>query len=273
MDENVMRELKKIELDMLKTLDSICCANGIQYFLVGGTCLGAVRHKGFIPWDDDIDVGMSRKDYEKFCEVAKTQLPSDLFLQNYHTEPNCGLIFAKIRKNNTTLSEVYSHHIDMNQGIWIDIFVYDNVPDDEATRKKLYKKVLFYKNLYIIKCGYKNPHPESLSYRLAYAICKVVVLPFSKKFFIQKLDTLMQSYNSKDCKRSFPYGGAYPDRDTMDNRLFKDLTKLEFENEHFYAFKEYDTYLSSVYGNYMELPPVEKRVGGMHNIYEVNVDK
>ena len=113
-----LTQLKNIELEMLDELVRICDANGINYFLSGGTCLGAARHKGFIPWDDDIDVGMLREDYDRFAKVCKTELRNSFVFQDMGTEPSCGLVFGKIRKNGTVYSEIYSSHIAMSQGVF-----------------------------------------------------------------------------------------------------------------------------------------------------------
>lgn len=272
MDKELIDEVKKIELDMLIVFDKICRENNIKYFLGGGTFLGAVRHKGFIPWDDDIDVAMERSEYERFCQIAEKELPSDMHLQNYHTEPNCGLVFAKIRKDGTVMSENYSHHIDMHQGVWIDIFPFDHVPNDSKKRQSLRKKVLVLKNLYIIKCGYNNPHPESLAYRIAYAVCKVVNLFIPREWLIKKVDANVRCLQNQKTDYLFPYGGAYPNKDTTPAILLDEYEEYDFEGHKFMSLKDYDAYLSQLYGNYMELPPVDKRVGGMHNLYEVKVD-
>lgn len=110
-----LQQLKRIELAMLDEFVRICDANGIDYFLSGGTCLGAARHKGFIPWDDDIDVGMLREDYDRFAQACKTELSDGFIFQDMNTEPNCGLVFGKIRKKGTVYSETYSSHIAMSQ--------------------------------------------------------------------------------------------------------------------------------------------------------------
>ena len=142
-----LQQLKRIELAMLDEFVRICDANGIDYFLSGGTCLGAARHKGFIPWDDDIDVGMLREDYDRFAQACKTELSDGFIFQDMNTEPNCGLVFGKIRKKGTVYSETYSSHIAMSQGVWIDIFPYDRVSNDSTERIKQYRKVSFLKNL------------------------------------------------------------------------------------------------------------------------------
>ena len=135
MTEVDLKTLQNIELEILDEFIRVCEKNQLTYFLIGGSCIGAVRHHGFIPWDDDIDVGMPREDYEKLVEIAADELNPEYFFQNYHSEKNCGLIFGKIRKNNTILSENYSYHIHMHQGVWIDIFPYDQIGDKPELSK------------------------------------------------------------------------------------------------------------------------------------------
>ena len=110
-DQDDLHLIKQFELELLDEFLRICKKYDLQYFLAGGSCLGAVRHGGFIPWDDDIDIGMPREDYDRFCEIAASELDDRFTLQNYRTEPNCGL-FGKIRRKNTIYSEHEPRSLD-----------------------------------------------------------------------------------------------------------------------------------------------------------------
>ena len=267
--QNQLKKLQEIELSILYEFSKICQKHNLTYFLVGGSCLGMIRHKGFIPWDDDIDLGMPRKDYQKFCEIAQAELPDNLVLQNFDTEPKCGLVFGKVRKQGTVLSEDYSYHINMNQGVWIDIFPYDFVSNNKWVRKIDYFRTLFYKNMYIIKSGYKNPHPDRIMYRIMYRIAKTIVFPFSLNFFIKKLKRNMMKYD--DTEFVFPYGGAYPEKDLFTKDLISSTISLPFEDYYFLTFEQYERYLKQLYGDYMVLPPEEKRQSGMHHIHQIDL--
>ena len=129
-----MNELQKVELDILQHFIEACEKLNVQYFLVCGSALGAKRHGGFIPWDDDMDVGMYREDYNKFMEQAPAILPEGYFLQNYKTDPAYSNVFAKLRNSNTTYIEKTAAELKINHGIYIDIFPLDGYPEDTEER-------------------------------------------------------------------------------------------------------------------------------------------
>ena len=268
-----LQQLKSIELAMLDEFVRICDANGIDYFLSGGTCLGAARHKGFIPWDDDIDVGMLREDYDRFAQACKTELSDGFIFQDMNTEPNCGLVFGKIRKNGTVYSETYSSHIAMSQGVWIDIFPYDQVSNDSTERNKQYRRVSFLKNLYIIKCSYKFPQNKGNMQKIAYYFAKALCTFIPQKWIINRVDKAMRTHNQDDsCRYAMPFGGAYSiEVETEELARLHDLTSIEFEGKQYKTFADWDGYLTKHYGNYMQLPPKEKRRAGVHYVKELKL--
>ena len=143
-----MTELQKAELDLLKYFIEICNKLDLKYFLVCGSALGAVKYNGFIPWDDDIDVALKRDDYEVFCSYAQNMLPSNIFLQNHNTEPGFPHIYSKLRNSDTTYIEMSAKKLDINHGIYIDIFPLDGYPKNKFTqtifefRKRLFESML-----------------------------------------------------------------------------------------------------------------------------------
>ena len=126
-DQETLNRMHLLHLDILKEFIRICNKYELRYFLLGGSCLGTVRHQGFIPWDDDIDVGMPRPDYERFMEIAQNELPEYYFLQNSKTDPDYPLCFAKIRDSRTTFIERSVSHLNINHGIYFDIFPLDGL--------------------------------------------------------------------------------------------------------------------------------------------------
>lgn len=272
-DQNDLSTIKQIELEILDEFLRICNMYDLKYFLSGGTCLGAVRHQGFIPWDDDIDISMPREDYERFCSIAQDELDERFVLQNYFTEPNCGLVFGKIRRKGTLYSETYSAHLDMNQGVWIDLFPYDKVSDDAERRNKLYNKITFWKNLYIIRCGYRFPENRSVALKLAYYAAKAASILFSKTYLVKKIDKLCQQLNEGSDHYVIPYGGAHTlEQELIPVSMIEDYAEVEFEGRRCKTLANYKVYLTNLYGDYMKLPSENERKGGFHNMLEFKAD-
>ena len=151
-----MNRIQELELDILKEFDRICRENGLSYTVAGGTMIGAVRHKGFIPWDDDIDVGMSVGDYRKFCRIAQKQLGEKFFFQNSYTDM-WDVSIAKIRMNGTTAIEEGAEKYNYHQGIWIDIFPMTGVKDSDRWIK-LMNALFHVRNLLLKDLVYKDQY-------------------------------------------------------------------------------------------------------------------
>ena len=156
-DLKTLRKIQLLELLNLEELVRICNKHNIQYFLIGGTLIGAVRHKGFIPWDDDIDVGMLRKDFDRFIEVCKTELNTEkFFLQTPQTEKgSADFEIARIRLNNTHLKEYHRRNLNLHDGFFIEILPYDDLPEDDKKAKKYYFKFKYLKRIVGIRMGYR----------------------------------------------------------------------------------------------------------------------
>lgn len=141
-DPSTLRRLQLVELDILEVVADVCERHGIRWFLDRGTALGAVRHKGFIPWDDDVDVGMLREDYERFLQIAEKELPNGYSLHTPDNTPHYAPLFAKVYKDGT---EFWSREISESkceQGIFVDIFPYDTMSTDEVDQKRQCKEAI-----------------------------------------------------------------------------------------------------------------------------------
>lgn len=262
MEKYKLKKLQKLELDILKQFIEICDKYNLNYSLAYGTLIGAVRHNGFIPWDDDIDVAMPRDDYDKFCKIMESQPLKGYFFQSYVTEPQCGLVFGKIRKDNTVLSEIYSHHINMHQGIWIDIFPYDKVSNYKIKRKIDYLMFLVWKNMYIVKCDYNMPPNRSKIGYIFYYIVKFANLFLSRGFLINRVEKSMTKYKNKSTNYVFSYTDNNVEQKKFPSELLDHYCFLDFEGEKVKSFKKYDYYLRKNYGDYMILPPEDQRANG-----------
>ena len=260
LSEEDLRKIHKIDLEMITEVDRICRKNHIDYSLDGGTLLGAVRHKGFIPWDDDADLIFTRHEYAKFSRACKKDLDtSRFFLQDERTDKYYRWGHAKLRRKDTEYIRVGQEHLKQKTGVFIDLFIVDNMPDGFFERN-----LYFFLNFCIRKCLYSElgmKQAENPLLRLWYAILFRMV---SKKKLFKFRNSLASRANRKDTRLKSHYLFTYPNPETkygMPSACFKDYIDIEFEGKSFRAFRQYNRYLTLLYGDYMTLPPVEKRVG------------
>ena len=271
MEFNVeLRDVQRTILYIFKEIIRVCNENDISYFIIGGTALGAVRHGGFIPWDDDLDIGMTRKNYNKFLSIAKDKLPDELFLQTVETETESPFYFAKVRKNKTKFVECYCKKLKIHHGVYVDIFPYDNIPDDPKLRKQHNNIVSFWSNLFIAKCVTGSSVPQKgikgkfkLFLRM---VAHIILIPISKKFLFKKLDLATQKYNDIPCTMKsyvkYPYL-MIPSSD------LDDLETIEFEGFNVKCPKNIKKYLKNHFGDFMTLPKENQRIG--HRPYKLEL--
>ena len=260
-----LRDLQLTELEILVEVDRICKANSITYMLDGGTLLGAIRHKGFIPWDDDIDIMMPISDYNRFIKCAKKELTDNFFLQNYETD-NFHCFYAKVRKNNTTMREVNQFATNVHSGVWIDIFPVIGVKDNKKWIKSQKKKMELYKRLYY-KATCTLPW-EKLSFDKK--LLRIIPSPIRRSV----IHTLYKHLFVDPSKQSSccTVWGEERIEAKFSSALIEETTDVLFEGRMFPAPEHWDAYLSVLYGDYMTPPPEDKRNGGNHTITFVDLE-
>ena len=265
-----MNELQKCELEILIEVDRICKKNNISYSLDGGTLLGAIRHKGFIPWDDDVDIMMPLKDYNKFLEVCKSELGSDYFLQTAFNDFG-GSLYAKIRKNNTTAMEDWTKNIKMHKGVWIDIFPTVGYKGEKYLQKCLASAAVA--DWLLGDCYYKDNF-SSPNFKIRLLSKFLSKIPLSFRRFIAKKVTKKIFVDSKGCEYSYNVWTASAKlgaKFRFDSSIQGEYTTAKFEGYDFSITKKYDEYLKTLYGDYMQLPPEDKRTSG-HNIIVLDLE-
>lgn len=253
-----LKRLQNEQLNMLHELDRICKKHDIKYMLFAGSALGAVRHSGFIPWDDDLDVIMLRKDYDKFLSVAQDEFADGVYhMQKEYSEHWMGC-FSKIRKNGTAFMEkVVPKDEKQHQGIYIDIF-----PCDNLAKGKLAAKLQFYSSKIVIaKCLSKKGYLTNSKLKKAFMFF-TRLLPF--RFFLKK--ALRRKDDRSERVHSFFAASSKFEKSVYERKWFEETELRRFEDGEYPVSKHYDKLLTVLYGDYMQIPPPEDRVCKEHAI-------
>lgn len=268
-----LREVQAIELEILLKFAEVCRNNGLRFFLDSGTALGAVRHKGFIPWDDDIDVGMPRPDYEKFLSIGSKELGDEYFLQTRETDPNVGFLFAKIRKNNTSFVEWKCRNIKMHQGIYIDIFPYDRLPDENAKdffQKCNHSNKLFYYKQ-ISSVTQKGKGVKGALKQFSRSAVHVAAKMYPEKKLDEEINEELRKFDDLGFDDGESTCLMFSMWVPMKNSILFPTSEATFEGHTLPVPSDSDKYMTILYGDYMKSPPEEERVG--HRPFAVSVNE
>lgn len=265
-------KVQEYELQLLLAFDKICRRHNLNYTLAAGTMIGAVRHKGFIPWDDDIDVYMLRKDFNKLRQYCLTELPDNMFYQSHYTDPEYYYTFDKIRLNGTVFKETFLANHNINHGVFIDVFPIDLISDNRLVSTLQYFHYRFYRLGLMTK--YVNINARKGKRKVFAKVLRALYSPFSLDYLYKKCEKIAQDkeseYNNSKWVRNLNSVGSDGMKETYHHFAFNDLKLTQFENKTFYMSKDYDNMLRAIYGDYMKLPPKSERVT-RHDLAELKL--
>lgn len=249
-------ECKNIQVYLLEFLDIVCREYGLKYYLAYGTLLGAVRHKGFIPWDDDIDVFLMREDYEKLISLFQTKLLDDkrVFLLDGRVR-GYYYPFAKLVDKSTVakMEDNLTSH-----GIWIDIFPMDVVPEEEKKCERFLKTCTLLRATILSMTT--DFHSQKLGKKyIPKKVLSVIASLIGKEKIYNAYINYIRKYEGKEEKYVACLSSPYIKKEKVEKRLLEEQQSFEFEGRTFTGPKNWDLYLKRLYGNYMELPPEKKR--------------
>lgn len=248
MKKEVLEKLWQHELKILDEIDRICKKHDITYFIMWGTLIGAVRHKGFIPWDDDIDINMPMKDYKKFLKVAPKELSDEYFLQTSKTDKYHPTYFAKVRLNNTAFYSKEDKNQNKHHGIFVDIFPLYNCNDSESIFSKIRKR---FSGMLILAVAGKREN-SAIGNRFL-------------KMLPDRLLCWLRDMSLNTHGKMYSTGGY-----VFGKQDFLPSVNVEFCGKMYPAPNQYDKVLRIMYGNYMQLPPKEEQVA--HNPGRISFD-
>lgn len=270
--DSVLRRVQLTELESLRVIDDFCKKNDISYSLYGGTLIGAARHQGFIPWDDDLDICMSRDNYNKFIKLWEQNPPDGYILQNKENAPLFPSSFTKIRKDHTTFLHDEIDRGRFHTGIFVDVFPIDRVPKHTFSRMLFYWRYMQY---HLLTREYIPPESGFMTRTIARILLKLNK-PENRQ---QKRQYLLQQITKYNDDVQLDRVGAeviWTMKINLPPDLMDEYTYLQFEDREFMCFEQWDEYLRRTYGDYMQFPPEEERKWTHHPIiidFEHNLEE
>ena len=256
------RKMQLTELDMLVEFDRVCRRHNIDYVLFGGSLLGAVRHKGFIPWDDDADIGMLREDYDRFKQYRNEMNPQICYFQDNDTDPEYRWGYGKLRRTGTKYVRVGQEHLKCKTGIFVDVFPLDDIPQFLPAQILQDWRCFCLRKILWSEVAKKN---MSGFWRIWFSLLSKIPISLVFKGFRKYIRKSSNTSKNRVRCLSFPATGTLYKKNPLSERFgmpkswFTDRTEYTFEGKKLYGSKDYDTVLRYIYGDYMQLPPENKR--------------
>lgn len=268
MNNQTVHDVQMKILEVMKFIDRICRENRITYFIMGGTALGAIRHGGFIPWDDDLDIFMTPDQYKNFKGAFNRHKETSFVIQEWHTTEDY-LEYAKIRMNGTTLIEHnFANRKDMHHGIYVDIMILHKVPKSRYIQKKIYYQSKF---VTLLGLSQRNWRPKSLLQNCALKLLKILPKEKIAKWCYRNI------YAFDDLKTDFNWcywiTPASFDKGLFPQNFFTNPIDIPFEDTQLLGSSHIKEYLTYRYGDYMKLPPKEQQLAAVHaEIFDTEKD-
>ena len=275
-DNSELRKLQLVELENMRIFSEICDKYDLRYYLVGGTMLGAVRHQGFIPWDDDMDVGMPRPDYEKFLTVVRGELPEGFSFLNYKQDRDYKRYFSRIVNDNVKVTNA-SNTKTIEENAWLDIFPFDGMPDGKLMQKLHFWHMTFIRFFYHASCFDElvNLNRPGRAWYLQAAIKFISVTHIGSRMdtkkLMRKIEKGLMKYPYDEANYMVSFFGSYMTKEIVDKTLLGKGAKFKFEDLMLNGPEKYDEFLTHFYGDYMK--PPEDMDKDKHNIENIKYDE
>ena len=258
-----LKTLQELELENLDVLIEVCKKHNLRYYLIGGTLIGVLRHHGFIPWDDDIDVGLPRTDYNKFVKVVKKELPDFMDVRTMTSDPNYKCYFTRLINNK---KKIYWDHGQYKAkiGVWMDVFPLDGLPNNLFIRKlhvfnvNAHKAIYKFSQINYVTTNKERPFIER--FLIKFAMVTRIGKLINPDRSLHSLDRTLQKYDYEKQDWVWNFSGCYGEKEQVRKIELGGNRKDIFENRTVSIPEAAEDYLDHIYGNWRELPPVEKRI-------------
>lgn len=274
-DNSELRNLQLVELNIMKLFAGICEKHNLRYYLVGGTMLGAVRHKGFIPWDDDMDVGMPRPDYEKFLEIVRDELPEGYDFLNYKQNEEYKRYFSRLVDKGVKITNA-SNTNTIVENAWLDIFPFDGMPSGKIRQFFHFWHMTFWRFFYHASCfdelvNLNRPgRPFYLQMIINFVSFTHIGSKLNTKKLMRKIEKGLMKYDYDSSEYMVSFFGAYMMREIVDKKMLGEGAKYQFEDAMLNGPVMYDEFLTHFYGDYMKPPSDDDK--DKHNIEKIEYE-